>query len=273
MPRDATPAAPSGGAPAGRLRFYLSLGDSLGFGFSEARLAALLAAHDYTAAAFGGYTADVATSLKVGDPGLVVTNLSCPGETTTSYLHGGCPFTTRGKLTLHTWYTGPQAAAAESYLQARRGERGLVTVSLGSNDLIGLLTRCRGFTAACLLAQVTPTLTALRTNLTTALLELRQADPAAELVALAPYNPFAVTVAASDALALALDSAISAAAAPAGARVADAYPAFNGGGGAGQICQLTAYCTPLHDIHPTAAGYRVIARTLLATITAGAGGP
>lgn len=234
----------------------------------------MLSAHDYTPSAFTGYTALVASALAVGDPGLAVTNLSCPGETTTSYLHGGCPFTTRDHLALHTGYPGPQAAAADAYLQPRRGERGLVTVSLGSNDLIGLLSRCQGFSAGCLLAQLTPALTTLRTNLTTALLELRRADPAAELVVLAPYNPFAVTVAASDALALALDNAISAAAAPAGARVADVYPTFNGGGGAGRICQLTAYCTPLHDIHPTAAGYRVIARALLAAaITPGAAAP
>src|SRR5437868_2482157 len=80
--------------------YYLALGDSLAYGFQPVQPL------DRTE----GYVPQLRAAL---DHGLVLNNLGCPGETTTTLLNGGiCP------------YPGAtsQLAAAERFLRAHRNQ-------------------------------------------------------------------------------------------------------------------------------------------------------
>src|SRR5437870_1074959 len=76
--------------------YYLALGDSLAFGFQEAKFLHELSAGTYDPATFNtGYDADFAAMIRPLAPGghpFTEVNYGCPGETTTSMIRGGCPF-------------------------------------------------------------------------------------------------------------------------------------------------------------------------------------
>lgn len=57
-------------------------------------------------------------------------NLGCPGETTTTLVHGGCRW---AKINRYP-YTGPQLAAALAFLHQYAGEVSPVTVEIEYND-------------------------------------------------------------------------------------------------------------------------------------------
>jgi lysophospholipase L1-like esterase len=106
-------AIPPGYVPVGPGQTYLALGDSLATGFEEAG----------NADAQPGYPELVFTTLKAKYPSLTRRNLAIDGETSTSFLSG-------------------QIGAAEAFIAAERaaGRRvGLVTVSIGGNDLFAAL--------------------------------------------------------------------------------------------------------------------------------------
>ena len=70
---------------------YLALGDSLAFGYSEAKFDSLYPDEnpaDYET----GYVNDFADVLKLFNPGLQIVNDGCPGETTESFIHGPCAY-------------------------------------------------------------------------------------------------------------------------------------------------------------------------------------
>src|SRR3954452_19815154 len=103
--------------------FYLSLGDSLAFGFQEGRFNKLVNAGTYTPDAFNtGYTDVLATRMHQLRPDQKTVNLSCPGETLRTMARGGCEFSradTNGTvLPLHASYVGAQLAAAVAFLKA-----------------------------------------------------------------------------------------------------------------------------------------------------------
>ena len=92
---------------------------------------------------------------------------------------------------------------------------------------------------------------------------LRQAAPYSEIIVLQYYNPFALLNAPADFLNPLVEQAnslIGAAATAQRAGLADAFTPFNLGPQPGTLCTLTGICTALQDIHPTDAGYLVIAR-------------
>ena len=116
---------------------YLALGDSVAFGYtpSETTPAGLYA----NAANFVSYPQDVAKAL-----GLRLTNASCPGETTTSFVSAsaqsnGCESSPAGGpgyrtgYPLHVSYGGTQLAYALGFLKAHP-DTSLVTLEIGAND-------------------------------------------------------------------------------------------------------------------------------------------
>ena len=128
-------------AYAGSGARYLALGDSVAFGFSPLT--------DYTqsnvrSGEFIGYpesTADAA--------GLKVTNASCPGETTGSFLDAsqpdnGCHSDLNYGAHLKVNYHGApnQMAFALRYLAKHRDTTD-ITINLGGNDLLLLQDECR----------------------------------------------------------------------------------------------------------------------------------
>jgi lysophospholipase L1-like esterase len=124
--------------PVTRGSGYLALGDSVSFGYQEPTV---VPAPDYTNAAnFAGFPEIVASDLH-----LKLTNLACPGETSSSLIKSsaqsfGCETSLsptspayRTTYPLHTKYTGSQLSAAVKYLKANPKTR-LVTLMVGAND-------------------------------------------------------------------------------------------------------------------------------------------
>jgi len=241
-------------------QYYLSLGDSLAFGYQQERITAELANGSYSPANFPGYTYRFGSVLQEINPGLQVVDFGCPGETTVSYTTG-CVAQELG-LPLHNGYAGSQASAADAFLVAHPGQVSPITVSLGVNDVTPALTACApDYTNAC----VGPYITAATTNLAAILGTLRYLAPGAEIIVLKYYDPFYVTAlgAKTDALAEALDHAIGLAAASASADTVDAFAAINEPrppfSETKSVCKYTLMCADA-DIHPSNPGYSLLAR-------------
>ena len=133
LPASATPV--TGPAADGT---YLALGDSVAFGYVPPQA---VPAPDYSdPRSFVGYPEDVARALHIR-----VSNASCPGETTASFLVPGAPSNGcenspgssvgyRTEYPLHVPYRGTQMQYALKYLAVHRHTR-LVTIDIGANDV------------------------------------------------------------------------------------------------------------------------------------------
>jgi lysophospholipase L1-like esterase len=101
------------------ITYYVSLGDSYSVGYQP------------TLGATSGYTGYVAKKT-----GLRLVNFGCGGATTTSLVNTvGCPDNLPHTAGAMVYPTTTQAAAAESFIAAHRGHIGLITVSIGGNDV------------------------------------------------------------------------------------------------------------------------------------------
>jgi lysophospholipase L1-like esterase len=99
--------------------YYVSLGDSYSVGYQPGL------------GATAGYTAYVARKTH-----LTLVNFGCAGATTTSILDTvGCPDVLPHTAGAASYTTTPQAAAAEAFITAHYGHIGLITVSIGGNDV------------------------------------------------------------------------------------------------------------------------------------------
>jgi lysophospholipase L1-like esterase len=99
--------------------YYVSLGDSYSVGYQPGR------------GATPGYTAVVARSTR-----FTLVNFGCGGATTTSLVSSvGCPDVLPHTAGVVLYPTTTQEAAAEAFLTAHRGHIGLITVSIGGNDV------------------------------------------------------------------------------------------------------------------------------------------
>jgi lysophospholipase L1-like esterase len=117
----AAPASASDGWKHRPYDYYLALGDSLAAGYQPTSPPTFLSGK--------GYADDIAKNLAAG--GTKYVNLACPGETTGSMIHGGCPYP-------HSY--ADQLDAATAFLKAHRGDRVLVTIDIGANDVDGCVT-------------------------------------------------------------------------------------------------------------------------------------
>jgi lysophospholipase L1-like esterase len=119
--------APSGaaGAAARPPSYYVSLGDSYSVGYQPGL------------GATPGYTAVVAKATR-----LQLVNFGCGGATTTSLVSSvGCPDVLPHTAGGVTYPTTTQEAAADAFLTAHRGHIGLITVSIGGNDVTACATQ------------------------------------------------------------------------------------------------------------------------------------
>lgn len=104
-------------------KYYVSLGDSYSVGYQPSP----------KPGATGGYTAVVARGTH-----LKLVNFGCGGATTTSILQTvGCaaPYGPPAATGRASYPTQTQAAAAEAFIRAHQGAIGLITVSIGGNDV------------------------------------------------------------------------------------------------------------------------------------------
>jgi lysophospholipase L1-like esterase len=235
--------------------FYMSLGDSVAFGFQHDKFFSELLAGTYSPSNFPGYSYPFGADMQVLRPGLHVVDYGCPGETTVSYM-ATCGFQAAG-VALHDGYSGEsQMQAALNFLHAHPGQVSPITISLGANDVQTCLPAAD---PTCIANQIA----IVGQNMTTILAGLRAAAPNAEIIALQYYNPLFVVNPATDAFALALNGAIATAAASVGGRVANAFAVINAPPEATNVCLYTLMCPGVYtpeggDIHPSDPGYAVI---------------
>ena len=245
---------------------YLALGDSLAFGYSQAKFNSLYP-NENPAAYDTGYVDDFARVLRLFNPRLQVINDGCPGETTESFIDGPCQYQLEFPLH-HPYVGGPtssQLSDALAYLSAHPGQVSPITLDIGANDALGVIKEKCNLEPACIAAAAPALFAHIDGNLGAILAQLRAKAPSAQIIVLGLYNPFGSTIAGADQLTAALNESEQKVAAGFGARFADPLPLFNPPEPLEKptICLLTNMCTPLVDIHPTDLGYAVLAGTIL----------
>jgi hypothetical protein len=161
---------------------YLALGDSIAFGFNP-----LLPYDGPTVASgkFVGYPEVVAAH-----DGLALTNASCPGESSGSFIDvsrpdHGCHSNENYSAHLKVSYSGDQLDYAVAFLAAHRDTQ-LVTLDIGANDLLVAQDACGG-AALCEAASLPSVLATFAADLTDILARLRLAGYFGRIVVLTPY--------------------------------------------------------------------------------------
>jgi lysophospholipase L1-like esterase len=258
------PAHPGHGQNGGPQRYYLALGDSLAFGYQQAKFESLPVKDPN---AFDtGYVDDFAHALQMRDPRLEVVNDGCPGETTDSFINGPCQYQLAFPLH-HPYVGGPtssQLSDALAFLAAHRHFVNPITIDIGANDALGEVHECEE-KPACIVEHAPALLVHISTNLSLILVDLRRVAPHAKIIVLGLYNPLGPQLPGSDQLTEKLNEAMDRVASAAGARFADPLPVFNPPGEAEQptLCLLTNICGTPKDIHPTDAGYALLGGLVL----------
>lgn len=241
--------------------YYLALGDSFAYGMQPDKAIAGAPPSRYDT----GYVDDFAAQLRALAPKLEVVNYGCPGESTTTFAKGGCPWLTGGRK-LHDPFPHTQLAAALAFLKAHRGQVGPITVSLGANDAEAVSAACKD-DLACVRKRAPEELAAIGSHLGAILGQLRAAAPNAEIIVTGIWSNDDLPYAQVKPLYDGLNATIGRAAAGAKARFADPRPAFNPPGSAAAAkarrCAYTFMCSQ-RDGHPTDAGYRALAAIVFA---------
>ncbi len=240
--------------------YYMALGNSLSFGYQPNL--------DFNS----GFADDIYNNLlktKLSPTEVIkLENLACAGETTETMIQGGCS----GRYAHKGSYIGPQLAAAVDFLSEdkTRGRVSPVTLEIGANDVLP------DWNAATCSAgpNVDLDLAIMDSNLTRVILpELEQAlatprgAPTGDLHLLNYYNPFAKACPNSTPFIHLVNDHLLADATQFKIPVVDVYHAFGDDAKmADNVCSLTWYCSSFHDIHPTNAGYAVIAGAVEAAL-------
>ena len=239
---------------------YLALGDSVPFGFDP-----LVVAPGVDPSVLLGYP-ELAADLF--HPQKRLANASCPGETSTSLITGhrpdnGCQDYRTFIGSLHVSYTGSQLDYATSYIAAHPGT-GLVTMTIGANDLFRLLDRCSGRpNPNCVTNGLPGLLATLGGNLRTIYSSLRQAGFRGDLVAVT-YYALDFRDPASVALITAVNKTLATVTRAFGGDVASGFEAFQAAARPfkGDSCAagLLIRVSPTEcDIHPSPAGAALLA--------------
>jgi lysophospholipase L1-like esterase len=241
--------------------YYLALGDSLTYGLQPDKVDAGLPPSGFRT----GYVDVFADRLRALSPGIRVVNYGCPGETTQTFVDGGCPWLLGGRP-LHDSFRGAQLRAALAFLRAHPGRVDPITLTLGGNDVAAFLSACND-NLACARARAPRAIVAFASRLTSILRQLRAAAPKAEVIVTGLWNNDVARLRETDPLLRPLDLTMARLTAGARARFADLFRVFNPQGSVARekarICAYTFVCSR-GDGHPTDAGYRAIAAAVLA---------
>jgi hypothetical protein len=274
-------AAVANAPPTPRVEYYLSLGDSYAAGNQP-----VASAWDHKDS--HGFAYQVVDLAKAKGYRFDLLNFGCGGATTTTVLQQvGCTVDNPGPDTT-SYPTQTQAAAASRFISRHRGQIGLITISIGGNDLLA----CQA--AAQLLSCATRVLKVVKRNLTVLLASLRHAaGPGVPIVgttypdiflgaylSTAPAKKSLAVISVTEFRSL-VNPTLKAAYSTAGDQFVDvtkatgAYTPFSQTtpyGPDGSVptavfdaCELTYYCQ-LQDPHPTTLGYTVIARLIVGTL-------
>jgi lysophospholipase L1-like esterase len=276
----AAPATPTSPTPGGK-QYYVSIGDSYAAGYQPTGTAT-------GATTRNGFAYQLGADAKARGYDLSLVNFGCSGATTASLLHApGCAGSDLGPGAA-SYSPKTQAAAAEQFLRAHRSQVGLVTVSIGGNDI----TTC-GFSASPL-SCLTPALDQAKANLAALLTGLRAAaGPGVRIVgttypdvllagALSPDSAVkSLATLSVDAFRTLINPTLKAAYDAVGATFVDVTAATGAYGSltatttlapygaipvpVAKVCQLTYICQ-YNDIHPRTNGYALIAQLVAGTL-------
>ena len=266
MPALPASAAPVTGPAANGT--YLALGDSVAFGYVPPQ--AVPAPNYRDARSFVGYPEDVARALRIR-----VSNASCPGETTASFLvpgalSNGCenspgsPTGYRTLFPLHVQYQGTQMEYALKYLAVHRHTQ-LVTIDVGANDVF----LCQETTAdhCTSPAELQAVLQEIQANLTTIYTQIRVVAHYQGLLVALTYYSLDYSDPAQVAGTQLLNSVIASVTTAFGGKVADGFAAFQGPSAAfgGSPCAaglLIKLPDGTCNIHPSPAGHLLLAQAI-----------
>ena len=235
------PPAHAAGGLVGPKAYYLALGDSLAFGYQPN--------FDWT----HGYADQWYADLRERGT-RSYTNYGCNGESSTTFIHGGCPYAGL----FRSPYAGPQLAAAVAFLKAHPGKVSPVSLDLGANDLLGDLdpsTCTVSSTWDADLATLDRNLTETILPQLTAALTNRHGVRTGDLVMMNYYDPWQNQCPNTLAFVQELNQHLAADAAQFGVPIADVFAAFGGAATPNPtICTYTWMCSAFRDIHATGGG-------------------
>lgn len=247
---------------------YVAVGDSLAFGYQQNKFYYELLTFSYNPATFNtGFVDFISSQVKLIAPASITANFSCPGETTGTAISGGCAFHSVFGLALHNNYPNstPQLQAAISYLQAHPGQVWMITITLGANDMLNLLSQCNN-SATCVQQALPALIASASTNLQGIITVLKTASPQSLIVWTNVPDPYLFTDPANIPNFAAYNAALGTTATSAGARVVDWF-GFQQNFTQAQFCLLSFVCTaPNYDIHPTDLGYAVLGYYTIQTL-------
>ncbi len=255
-----TASAISGAKQATPRGYYLALGDSFAYGFQPGKPQTAPPSSFDT-----GYVDVFAARLRELSPKLQVVNYGCPGESTRTFVAGGCP--ARGDVkALHSSFKGAQLDAALSFLRAHPGDVSPITVTLWGNDWLPiLLNTCHG-DVACARKQAPSETKAFASRLTAILRRIRAAAPDAEIIVTGAWNPDPRYLRQLAPVYRSFEAAIARATTGSQAKIARMLPVLNPAGSfqaqRARLCKFTFICSK-GDPHPTDAGYRAIADAVM----------
>lgn len=222
--------------------YYLALGDSLAFGYQP------------NLNLFQGYATDFFHHFRTSGQRLI--DMACVDESTTTFINGGCPFT----KFLRYKYTGPQLAAAISFIQQHPGQVSPVTIDIGGNDILPLMNP-----ATCSISTtetITQLVSAFDTNFNSILSQLKTAlHGSGDLFTMNYYMPYQNQCPNLLPYLDLFNTHIAAVAQANGVPVADVFSAFGGPSTPNpNLCNEVWTCAK-GDVHPTTRGYSLIAQT------------
>jgi len=236
-------------------RYYLALGDSIAFGYQAAKHRAGLPPSGFNT----GYVDVFRARLQEIRPSLTVVNYGCPGETTTTFIAGGCLSNLVG-FPLHDPFSGAQLDAAASFLRAHPGQVSPITLTLWGNDIREFADSCLDLD--CIVNGAPGVIASIVNNLALILGRLRAVAPDAEIIVTGSWDSNLNALEFADPLFQFLNQSMASMAALQRVRFADPFPVFNPQGNLAlevqAHCTMTLLCTQ-QDSHPSDAGYRTLA--------------
>jgi lysophospholipase L1-like esterase len=255
--RQTTPAT-STASPKG---YYLALGDSITYGYQPTRARPGARASTFDT----GFVDVFASRLRNVAPGITVVNYGCPGESTVTFVRGGCP-AFADHIELHDAFRGSQLKAALSFLRAHPGDVSPITLTLFGNDWLPLLLEtCKG-DVECVRKRALSATASFGSRLSAILEQLRAAAPTAQIVVTGAWNPDPASLRQLRSTYRSLEASIAHAAAASRVRIARMLPVFNPPvdvrAQRARLCAFTFICSK-GDPHPTDAGYRAMADTVM----------
>jgi lysophospholipase L1-like esterase len=189
-----------------------------------------------------------------------VVNFGCPGETTTTFIHGGC----RWSKIVRYPHAGAQLSAALAVLHAHPGVVSPVTVEVGYDDAPSVALIQPGCTLTYA-SKIRRTLATFDANLQTILSALQTAlHGTGDLLVLNLYVATQNSCPASNKLQQQFNQHLAADVVTEGATLVPIYDIFNTPSGQSPtLCRLTWMCTSYKNIHPNPTGQMAIAQRIL----------